>query len=62
MAVGEAYHLKMGRDQIVHAVMPPEDVYSIVQVKSSAYRGYSWNLYFPRRKLDIAIDGVRIYV
>jgi hypothetical protein len=31
-------------------------------VKSSGYRGYSWNLYFPKKKRDITIDGVGIYV
>jgi hypothetical protein len=62
LAVGEGFHLKTGRDRIFYAGMPSEDVYSIVQIKASGYRGYSWNLYFPRRKLDITIDGVNLYV
>ena len=62
LAAGEGFHLKRGRDRIFYAGMPSEEVYSIVQVKTSGYRGYSWNLYFPRRKQDITIDGVNLYV
>ena len=62
LSVGEMFHLKLGRDHIIYAGMPSEDVYSIVQLKASGYRGYSWNLYFPKRRRDISIDGVRIYV
>jgi len=62
LAIGEGFHLKRGKDRIVYAGMPSEDVYSIVQIKASGYQGYSWNLYFPRRKHDIIIDGVNIYV
>jgi hypothetical protein len=61
-AVGETYHLKKWKDRIVYAGMPSEDVYSIVQIKSDGYRGYSWNLYFPRKHREITIDGVGIYV
>jgi hypothetical protein len=42
--------------------MPSEDVYSIAQIKASGYQGYSWNLYFSRRQLDITIDSVNLYV
>jgi len=62
LAVGEACHLRRGKDRIVYAGMPSEDVYSIVQRKASGYQGYSWNLYFPRRKQDTTIDGVKLYV
>lgn len=62
LAVGEGFHLKRGKDRIVYAGMPSEDIYSIVQIKASGYQGYSWNLYFPRRKLDITIDGVDLYI
>ena len=62
LAVGEGFHLKRGNDRIAYAGMPSEDVYSIVQIKASGYQGYSWNLYFPRRKQDIIIDGVNLYV
>ena len=36
LAVGQAYHLRMGKDWIVYAGMPSEDVYSIVQRKMSS--------------------------
>jgi hypothetical protein len=26
------------------------------------YRGYSWNLYFPKNRSEISIDGVNILV
>ena len=62
LAVGEGFHLRRGKDRIVYAGMPSDDVYSIVQVKSSGYQGYSWSLYFPRRKQDIVVDGVSLVV
>jgi hypothetical protein len=62
LAVGQAYHLKMGKDWIVYAGMPSEDVYSIVQRKTSGYQGFAWNLYYSRRKTEIKIDGVEIVV
>ena len=62
LTIGESFHLKMGKDRIAYAGMPSADVYSIVQIKTSGYRGYSWNLYFPRRKQDIIIDGVNLYI
>lgn len=62
LAVGEAYHLRMGKDWIVYAGMPSEDVYSIVQRKTSGYQGFAWNLYYSRRRTEIKIDGVGIVV
>ena len=62
LTVGEGYHLRRGKDRIIYAGMPSEDVYSIAQRKAYGYQGYSWNLYFPRRKRDITIDGVKLYV
>lgn len=62
LSVGQEYHLKRGKDRITYAGMPSEEVYSIVQRKTSGYQGYSWNLYFPRRKRDIIIDGVSLQV
>ena len=62
LTIGEGFHLKRGKDRIAYAGMPSEDVYSIVQIKASGYQGYAWNLYFPRRKQDITIDGVSLYV
>ena len=62
LAVGESYHLRMGKDRITYAGMPSEDVYSIVQRKTSGYQGFAWNLFYSRRKTDINIDGVDIIV
>ena len=62
LSVGERFHLKTGKDRIAYAGMPSEDVYSIAQIKASGYQGYSWNLYFSRRKQDIIIDGVNLYI
>ena len=62
LSVGERFHLKTGKDRIAYAGMPSEDVYSIVQMKQSGQGGYAWNLYFSRRKQDITIDGVNLYV
>jgi hypothetical protein len=42
--------------------MPSERVYSIVQVKSSGYQGYAWNLFFDQKQTDVTIDGVRLYI
>jgi hypothetical protein len=42
--------------------MPSENVYSIVQKKVNGNQGYSWNLFFPKKRQDITIDGVNIFV
>ena len=44
---GDDFHLKFGKDRIVYAGMPSENVYSIVQKKTSGYQGFAWNLFFP---------------
>ena len=62
LAVGEDVHLRRGRDRIIYAGMPSENVYSIAQKRSDGYRGYSWNLFFPKRRQEITIDGVNIFV
>lgn len=62
LAVGEALHLKIGKDRIIYAGMPSENVYSIVQRKSNGYQGYAWNLFYPRKQTQIIIDGISIYV
>jgi hypothetical protein len=62
ISVGEDFHLKQGKDHIIYAGMPSDNVYSIVQKKTSGYQGYSWNLYYPRRRQDITIDGVKVFV
>jgi hypothetical protein len=62
LAVGEEFHLKTGKDRIVYAGMPSEEVYSIVEKKGSGYQGYAWNLFFSKKRRDITIDGVRLEV
>ena len=62
LSVGETYHLRTGKDRIVYAGMPSEEVYSIVQRKASGYQGFAWNLFYSRKKSEIIIDGVNILV
>ncbi len=62
LAVGEDFHLRRGKDHIAYAGMPSENIYSIVQKKSSGYQGFAWNLFFPKRRQEITIDGVNIFV
>ena len=63
LSVGDIFHLRVGKDRIVYAGMPSENIYSIVQMKwEFIYRGYSWNLYFPKSQSTIRIDGVNIIV
>jgi hypothetical protein len=62
LSVGGSVHLRRGKDYIFYAGMPSENVYSIIQKKSDGYRGYSWNLFFPKRQQEITIDGVNIFV
>ena len=63
LLVGDMHKLGLGKDRIVYAGMPSENVFSIVQVRwEFLYRGYSWNLYFPKNCSEIRIDGVNIPV
>ena len=62
LSVGDTYHLKSGKDRIIYAGMPSETVYSIVQRKTQGYWGWAWNLYYPKKKSEITIDGVNILV
>ena len=63
LSVGDIYLLRFGKDRIVYAGMPSENIYSMVQMKwEFLYRGYSWNLYFPKNQSTIRIDGVNILV
>ena len=63
LAVGDVHKLRFGKDRIVYAGMPTEDVYSIVQVKwEFLYRGYAWNLFFPKEERQIRVDGVNLHV
>lgn len=61
LSVGDTHKLGLGKDRIIYAGMPSENVFSIVQVRwEFVYRGYSWNLYFPKNCSEIRIDGVNI--
>ena len=63
LSVGDIHRLRLGKDRIVYAGMPNENVFSFVQMKwEFLYRGYSWNLYFPKGQSTIRIDGVNIMV
>ena len=63
LSIGDIHHLRLGKDRIVYAGMPNENVFSFVQMKwEFLYRGYSWNLYFPKKQGTIRIDGVNILV
>lgn len=63
LSVGDVHRLRLGKDRIVYAGMPNENVFSFVQMKwEFFYRGYSWNLYFPKNQSTIRIDGVNILV
>jgi len=63
LSVGDSFHLRFGKDRIVYAGMPSDRVYSIVQKKwEFFYRGYSWNLFYPKGQTSIRIDGVNIQV
>ena len=63
LSVGDTHRFRLGKDRIVYAGMPNENVFSFVQMKwEFMYRGYSWNLYFPKGQSTIRIDGVNIKV
>jgi hypothetical protein len=63
LSVGDTHKLGLGKDRIIYAGMPSENVFSIIQVRwEFMYRGYSWNLYFPKNRSEIRIDGVNILV
>ena len=63
LSVGDIHRLRLGKDRVVYAGMPNENVFSFVQMKwEFLYRGYSWNLYFPKNQSSIRIDGVNILI
>ena len=63
LSVGDTHRLRLGKDRIVYAGMPNENVFSFVQTKwEFMYRGYSWNLFFPKKQSTIRIDGVNILI
>ena len=63
LSVGDSYHLGVGKDRIVYAGMPSDRTYSIVVKKwEFVYRGYAWNLFFPKEQSEIRIDGINLLV
>jgi len=62
LRVGEDFHLAFGADHIIYAGMVSDGVYSIAQRKSNGNQGYAWNLFYPKNRREITIDGVRLYV
>ena len=63
LAVGDAHQLRLGKDRIVYAGMPSPDVFSIVELRwEFFYRGFAWNLFFPKEERRIRIDGVNLLV
>ena len=63
LSVGDRFHLGWGKDRIVYAGMPSEKTYSIIVKKwEFMYRGYAWNLFYPKEQARITIDGVDISV
>jgi hypothetical protein len=62
LSVGDSYHVRMGKDRIIYAGMPSDNVYSIVQKNASGYQGYAWNLFYPKNKTSLTIDGIEIIV
>ena len=63
LSVGQILHLKRGKDRIAYAGMLSDNIYSIAQIRNAlSNNAFAWNLYYPKRKSDITIDGVNIYV
>ena len=66
LAVGDVFHLRRGKDRIIYAGMPSDNIYSIVQRKWDFMPlgrwGFAWNLFFPREQNKIRIDGIDISV
>ena len=63
LSVGDHHHLGTGKDHIVYAGMPSNEVFSMVVRRwSFVYRGYAWNLFFPKDRGEIRIDGVNLIV
>ena len=48
LSVGDSFHLKTGKDYIIYAGMPSENVYSIVQKKCMGLSGIHGIFFIPR--------------
>ncbi len=66
LSVGDTFHLRRGKDRIIYAGMPSEDVFSIAQRKREAlpygWSGQAWNLFYSKKQSTLCIDGVNIVV
>ncbi|MCK4368863.1 MAG: hypothetical protein KAV68_04265 [Dehalococcoidales bacterium] len=66
LSVGDVFHLRRGKDRVIYAGMPSDNIYSIVQRKWDFMPlgcwGFAWNLFFPKKQQEITIDGVNIFV
>ncbi len=62
VSLGECIQLKRGKDRIIYAGMLSDEVFSIVQRKKVSSGECAWNLYYPKKRGEITIDGVQINV
>ena len=63
LAVGERAHLGFAKGIILYAGMPSETSFSIVQRELEfPYKGYAWNLYFPKDTRELTLRGKRFAV
>jgi len=60
--LGECIQLKPGKDRIIYAGMLSGEVFSVVQRKKTSNGSCAWNLYYPKKRGEITIDGVQINV
>jgi hypothetical protein len=61
--IGDSFQPRLGKDRILYAGMPSETVYSIVQLRwEFFYRGYAWNLFFPKEQTRIRVNGIEYEV
>jgi hypothetical protein len=62
VSLGECIQLKSGKDRIIYAGMLSDEVFSMVQRKKTSDGTCAWNLYYPKKRGEITIDGVQINV
>jgi hypothetical protein len=61
MMVGDQLQLGISKGYIIYAGMPTEKTYSLVQKKwGFPYQGFAWNLFFPKERDKITIEGTDI--
>jgi hypothetical protein len=63
LTVGETVQLKRFKDRIAYGGMPSDNAYSIVQIRTAlSSTSAAWNLFYPKSRTRIVIDGVNISV